>query len=125
MERYPERTYLLIDYRRLFSKSFDLFSQQVFIVLLALFLKEAGLTIAEIITAFALIFGIVHAPLFWFDKGWPSWYFTIFSILSAIVFPLLVLKVHYGFVYSYIVHMVFYTLTAVGFWILYPKLERK
>ena|SRR3989338_1920912 len=120
-QRHPKRTYLFIDYRRLFSKSFDLFSQQVFIVLLAFFLKEAGLTIKEIIVAFALIFGIVHAPLIWLDKGWPAWYFTVFAVLSAIVFPLLILKVNYGFVYSYIVHMVFYTLTAIGFWLIYPN----
>ncbi len=45
LRQYPKRTYLLIDYRRLFSKSFDLLFQQVFIVLLALFLNEAGLSI--------------------------------------------------------------------------------
>lgn len=45
------------------------------------------------------------------------------GIVSAIIFPTLILKVQYGFVYSYIVHWVFYTLTAVGFWIIYAKLQ--
>ena len=123
-ERYPKRTFLTIDFRRMVSKSMDLFAQQVFIVLLASFLKDAGLSLVHIIATFAVIFGAVHAPLIIFERGWPTWYFTVFSILSAVIFPVLILKIHYGFVYSYIVHWVFYTLTAVVFWILYPKLVK-
>ena len=121
-EKYPKRTFLQIDFRRMISKSMDLFAQQIFIVLLALFLKDAGLTLGQIIIAFALIFGAVHAPLIIFERGWPLWFFTIFSILSAVIFPILILRVNYGFVYSYIVHWTFYTLMAIVFWILHPKL---
>lgn len=121
-EKYSKRQYLKIDKRRLMSKSMDILTQQVFVVLLVMFLQDAGLSLNQIIIAFAVIFGLVHAPLILFERGtWPSWYFTVFSILSAIIFPTLILKVQYGFVYSYIVHWVFYTLTAVGFWIIYAK----
>lgn len=121
-EKYPKRQYLKIDRRRLVSKSMDILAQQVFVVLLVMFLQDAGLTLNQIIIAFAVIFGFVHAPLILFERGtWPSWYFTIFSILSAIIFPTLILKVQYGFVYSYIVHWVFYTFTAVGFWVWYNR----
>lgn len=121
-QKYQKRTFLLLDFRRLLSKSADLFSQQVFIVLLVLFLKDAGLGMGGIIAAFAVIFGAVHLPIILLDRGaWYSWYFSIFSIASAIVFPLLILKVHYGFVYSFIVHMMFYLLTAMGFWLKYEK----
>ena len=125
-EKYPKRQYLKIDKRRLLSKSIDIFSQQIFVVLLVMFLQDAGLTLDKIIIAFAIIFGLVHAPLILVERGtWPSWYFTVFSILSAIIFPTLILKVQYGFVYSYMVHWIFYTLTAVGFWIVYAKLQKK
>ena len=121
-EKYPKRQYLKIDRRRLLSKSMDILAQQVLVVLLVIFLKDAGLSLYQIIFAFAVIFGLVHAPLILFERGtWPSWYFTVFSILSAIIFPILILKVQYGFVYSYIVHWVFYTFTAVGFWLWYGK----
>ena len=121
-EKYPKRQYLKIDKRRLLSKSIDILSQQVFVVLLVIFLQDTGLVLNQIIIAFAVIFGLVHAPLILVERGtWPSWYFTVFSILSAIIFPILIIKVQYGFVYSYIVHWVFYTFTAIGFWIVYAK----
>ena len=123
-EEYPQRQYLKIDLRRLFSKSIDILSQQVAVVLLVMFLGDAGLNLNQIILIFAVIFGLVHAPLIIIERGtWPSWYFTIFSILSAVVFPTLILKVQYGFVNSYIIHLVFYTLTATGFWILHRKIK--
>lgn len=121
-EKYPERQYLKIDYRRLVSKSTDILAQQIFVVLLVLFLQDVGLTLNQIIITFAVIFGLVHAPLILVERGtWPSWYFTLFSVLSAIIFPTLILEVQYGFIYSYIVHWLFYTLTAIGFWIIYAK----
>ncbi len=121
-EKYPKRQYLKIDRRRLVSKSMDILAQQIFVILLVMFLHDAGLTLNQIIIAFAIIFGLVHTPLILVERGaWPSWYFTAFSILSAIIFPTLILKIQYGFVYSYIVHWIFYTFTAIGFWVLYPK----
>src|SRR3989344_1129878 len=121
-QKHPKRQYFVINPKRLFSKSAELLFQQVFIVLLVLFLQDAGLTIGQTIIAFAVIFGLAHIPLILIERGaWPSWYFTVFSILSAIVFPVLILKVQYGFIYSYIVHWTFYTFTAVGFWIWYNK----
>lgn len=121
-KKYPKRQYLKIDQRRLVSKSMDILAQQIFVVLLVMFLQDAGLTLSQIIIAFAVIFGLVHTPLILVEWGaWPSWYFTIFSVLSAIIFPILILKVQYGFVYSYIVHWIFYTFTAIGFWIWYGK----
>lgn len=122
LKQYPRRTFLTLDHRRLVSKAADLLAQQVFVVLLALFLRDAGLTLLQIVIAFAVIFGGVHLPLIIIDQGaWPAWYFAGFAVLSGIVFPVLVLKIAYGFVYSYIVHWLFYTLTAVGFWVWYAR----
>lgn len=120
-KKYPARQYLQINWRRLISKSADILSQQLFILLLVIFLQKAGLTFYQVIISFAVIFGLVHMPLILLERGaWPAWYFTAFSILSAIIFPALILKIQYGFVYSYLVHWLFYTFIAVGFWIIYP-----
>lgn len=115
--RYPTRQFLQLDPRRLVFKTADIVSQQLLIVLLVLFLQDAGLRLPQVILAFAIIFSAFHVPLTLFEKGkWPAWYFTAFAMLSAVVFPILILKVQYGFVYSFIIHWVFYTATAVGFW---------
>lgn len=124
-EKYPKRQYLKINPRRLVSKSMDILSQQVFVILLVMFLQDADLTLNQIIIAFVVIFGLVHMPLILTERGaWPSWYFIVSSILSAIIFPTLILKIQYGFVYSYIFHWTFYTFTAIGFWTLYPRYHR-
>ena len=125
-KKYPKRQYLTLDRKRLVSKSMDILSQQIVVILLVIFLQDAGLTLYQIIFAFAVIFGLVHAPLILVERGaWPAWYFAVFSIFSAVIFPVLILKVQYGFIYSYIVHWVFYTFTAVGFWIWYNKCREK
>lgn len=121
-QRYPKRSFLTLDRRRLVSKPMDILAQQVFVTLLVLFLQDGGLTLGQTIIAFAVIFGAVHTPLIFIEHGaWPSWYFTIFAILSAVIFPILIVKVKYGFVYSYIIHWVFYTFTAVGFLLWYGR----
>ena len=43
-EKYPNRQYLKIDWHRLIPKSADILAQQVFIVLLVLFLRDVGLS---------------------------------------------------------------------------------
>jgi hypothetical protein len=120
-EKFPERQYLSLSFKRLFSKSLDILAQQIFIVLLAIFLQSAGLNLIQTILIFSAFFGIAHIPLIFIENSWPSWYFTFSAILSAVLFPVLIIEIPYGFIYSYIVHWLFYTITAVGFWIIYNK----
>ena len=120
-ELHPDRQYLSLNFKRLFSKSVDILAQQIFIILLAVFLQSAGLNLVQTILIFAAIFGLAHVPLIFIENSWHSWYFTFSAILSAVAFPVLIIEIPYGFVYSYIVHWLFYTITAIGFWIVYKK----
>lgn len=124
-EKYPNRQYLKIDKRMLASKSADILAQQIFIVLLVVFLKDAGLTFDQVVIGFGTIFGLLHIPLIVSERGaWPSWHFAAIVILFSIIFPTLILKVQYGFVYTYIIHWLFYITTAVGFWIWHRERQR-
>lgn len=117
-ETHPDRYYLKIDWRRLVSKSMDILAQQVFIVLLVLFLQDAGLSFYQILLAFGVLFALLHVPLIANERGaWPSWLFAGIVVVFSAVFPMLILTVHYGFVYNYILHWLFYTTVAVSFWL--------
>jgi hypothetical protein len=113
-EKYPNREYLKIDWRRLVSKSTDILAQQVFIVLLITFLSDAGLLLHQVIIAFLILFGLLHIPLITQEHGaWPSWLFGGAVVTFSIIFPLLILNIHYGFVYTYIIHWLFYVFVAI------------
>jgi hypothetical protein len=115
--RYPSRRFLLLDIRSLSYKTMDIVSQQILIVLLVLFLHDAGLTVWQTIVAFALIFTVFHIPLILLEKGeWVGWYLTGFALLSAVLFPVLVLKTPGGSLYTFIIHWLFYSITAIVFW---------
>ena len=116
---YPDREYLRISLRRLVPKSMDILAQQIFVVLIVSFLKDAGLSLFPILSAFMVLFGLVHVPLLVSEWGrWPAWLFGGIAVVFSLVFPPLILYVHYGFVYTYLMHWLFYTVSAVGFWML-------
>lgn len=114
---YPDRYYLKIDWRRLISKSADIFAQQICIVLLVLFLHDIGLPFSQIVFWFGVLFMLLHVPLIMSERGqWPSWVFCAIVLVFSVVFPLLILYVPYGFIYNMILHWLFYTIMAVTFW---------
>ncbi len=98
IERYPQQFFIQMDYRYLVSKSFDILFQQMMILMLVLWLSQQGFSLSMTM---------------------------LFSLLGAVVFPLLVLTVNYGFVYSYALHFFFYTASAVFFWLFAPKILRE
>ncbi len=121
IEKYPREFFLAMDYRYMFSKSFEILFQQVMVVILVLLLWEEGLNIVSICALFATVFGIVHIPLIRTEGWFFGCFFTVSSALSGILFPPLILKVHYGFVYTYTIHWVYYTVSGVFFWIYKPR----
>ena len=121
---YPDYEYLVINWRRLIPKFADILAQQLFIVLLILFLQQTGLPLYGIILAFFGLFGLLHIPLI--ARGWGTWSAWVFGaavISFSILFPVIILNIHYGFVYTYIIHWLFYLITAIGFWVW--KLRRR
>jgi len=125
-ERHPMRQYLRLGWRRLVSKSADIAAQQVFIVLLVVFLKEEGLPLTRIVLGFTLLFGFLHMPLIASERGrWPSWLFLGAVVLFGVTFPPLILFVPYGFVYTFMLHWMFYTGSALVFWLWHNKFENR
>lgn len=119
--RHPEEFYLRMDYRYLAPKSFEVLFQQLVIVVLTLLLAERGLPLAEIVFAFLGIFGVLHLPMLLVIGRGPGLAYSIASLTLAAAFPLLILGVHSGFLYSYVAHWFFYTVVAVIAWLLWDR----
>lgn len=115
--RHPEEFYLRMDYRYLVSKSCEVLFQQLIIVALTLLLASTGLTMTGVVLAFLGLFGVLHLPVrLIIGKGLGT-YYSLAAATLAVVFPVLILRVHYGFVYSYAAHWFAYTLLALLGWL--------
>ena len=119
IERNPYELFLTLDYRYLFSKSFELLFQQIMIVVLILTIHRMTATMIHVIVIYGVIFSLAHLPIYPFigtnEKAFRVFY-IVASIASAVLFPLLILKIDCGFVYSYAIHLSFYTLAALILW---------
>ncbi len=88
----------------LLVKTIEILFQQVLIVLLVLTLASYRDDMWFVAKAYAFIFSIVHLALVpRLGIAYTALFFGA-SLLSALVFPYIILKVKNGFVYSYIVH---------------------
>lgn len=112
----PQVYFITLDYRYLLCKPFDLLFQQTMVIIGVLWLAQRGLSLFTIIMCFIFLFGLLH--LLWIHRAGKIFgrYFFLTSLLGAIVFPLLILKVEGGFLYSYLAHFLFYTISSVSFW---------
>ena len=114
--RHPEEFYLQLDPRYLVTKSFEVLFQQLVIVVLTLLLASTGLSLMSIVLAFLLLFGALHLPMLRLIGSGPGLYYALAAATGGGVFPLLILGVHYGFVYSYGVHWFSYAVAGVFAW---------
>lgn len=125
IEKYHHQHFIKMDFRYLVSKSFDILFQQVMIVVMVMWLSQQNYSLRDIILYFLLLFGLVHLfALFPAGKIFGT-YYLISSLIGAVIFPILILKVNYGFVYSYIVHFFFYSISSVFFWLFAEKFSKK
>ncbi len=113
----PNEFFLTLEYSYLISKTFEIMFQQIMIAALVVILSNLGFSLIETITIFALLFSIAHIPLFKTEGVFWAKYFLILSVASSVIFPLLILEVNYGFVYTYIIHWIFYPISGIFFWI--------
>jgi hypothetical protein len=114
--QFPDRYYLRIHWKRLISKSADIFAQQVFIVVLVMLLQDLGLSLFGITGSFFLLFALLHIPLISSEWGrWPAWLFGSIVVVFSILFPFMILRVPGGAVYNMIAHWLFYMITAIIF----------
>jgi hypothetical protein len=114
--RHPEEFYLAMQYRYLVPKSFEILFQQLIIVALTLRLAATGLPLPAVVLAFLGCFALLHLPMLLLVKRQVGIAYNLASLTFAAVFPVLILRVPSGVVYSYAAHWFFYTLTAVAAW---------
>jgi len=117
--RHPEEFYLHMDYRYLVSKSFEVLFQQLIILALTLLLAATGLSMTGVVLTFLGLFGVLHLPVLRVVGKGLGLSYTIAAATLAAAFPVLILRVHDGFVYSYALHWFGYTLAALLGWVGY------
>lgn len=115
--RHPEEFYLRMDYRYLVPKTFEVLFQQLVIVALTLLLAATRLSLTGVVLAFLCIFGALHLPMLRIVGKTVGLSYGIASVTLAAVFPILILRVDSGFIYSYTAHWFFYTIAALVAWV--------
>jgi hypothetical protein len=120
IEANPLEFFLRLDFRYLFSKSFEVLFQQTMIVALVATLSRAVGNLVWVCLLFAAVFAMGHLPMIHlFGNQTTSFarFYIAAAVASAAVFPPLILKVPGGPVYAYIVHSLFYTILALVLWV--------
>ncbi len=96
----------------------ELLFQQVLIAALVLMLYAYYRSLNLVILAYAVFFGGAHVLFFIIKPDVPTVHATVMtigSVLSALIFPRLILRVKSGFVYSFMIHFAFYIILALIF----------
>ena len=124
IDRNHDQNFIKLDYRYLVSKTFEIIFQQTCIIVLVSLLGQVGYSMFIIMLVFCLLFSVSHVPLFLTSRRrWAS-YYIVFSALAGFIFPPLILRVPSGYIYSFIIHWLFYTSAGVGFWIYFARHAR-
>jgi len=117
IQRHPAEFYLRLEYRYLLPKSCEVLFQQVFMAVLTTTLAATGLRLTGVVLAFLAIFGVLHLPMLGVVGKRVGVAYGIASVTLAAAFPLLILRVPSGIVYSYTAHWFFYTVVALSAWV--------
>lgn len=108
-----------LDWRHIVSNSFIILFQQVLIVAIISIMQKIDLSVVNIIFILIVLSFIVHIPLTKkLGKFW-GWYFAIFSMIAAVLYPILILYVPDGVVYAFIIQSVYYSLSGIGVWLIH------
>lgn len=96
-------------------KAIEIWVQQILISILILEFYVHFRSLKKVIVGYALCFGGAHVLLFSLT-GAPTLYalfMTTGAVLSSLLFPYLILRVKGGFVYTYVLHLLFYIFLAM------------
>jgi hypothetical protein len=119
IESNPREMFLRLDYRYLVSKSFEVLFQQIMIVLLVVTAWRQTGNLVGTMVIFAGVFALAHLPLlklYGEQAGFFAKIYLAAALVSAVLFPVFILKVNLGFVYTYAMHSMFFTVLALWFW---------
>ncbi|MFZ2522736.1 MAG: hypothetical protein WAX44_02735 [Minisyncoccia bacterium] len=103
-------------------KSVEILVQQLLIAVMVLVLSSRFQNLKSIVLGFATTFGGAHIALYVLNNSAISYsiLMTLSAFLSSLIFPYLILRVQNGFIYSYLIHFLFYFLLATFFHIFPP-----
>ncbi len=121
IDKYSTVHFLKMDYRYLLSKSFEIFFQQVLIITLVFILYYQNFSLTWITIIFMIMFGFAHIPRLKIGRDIFGLIIFVASIISSFLFPYLVLNLRYGYIYTFILHWLFYTNKGILFWIMKSK----
>ncbi len=96
-------------------KAAEILVQQVLITALVFGLYMHCKSLKKVMLRYSLLFGGGHVILFLLSNA-PTPHasaMTLAALLSGLVFPYLLLRVRGGFIYSYLIHFVFYLVLAL------------
>lgn len=103
---------LTLDFRYLLTKTFEIFFQQLTILILILLLHQK-ISLRKITYLFLIIFPLLHLVNYIYMPFLFASILFVGSILGALFFPYLILKVRDGFIYTYLLHWSFYLLVDI------------
>lgn len=118
VQRFPEASLFNAGATYIIPKALELILQQGIVVALILLLASYFRSFKDVVMMYAFLFTVAHIALVVF---WPEnaiyLIYTLAAFCSALFFPYLVLEVKNGFVYSYIIHWLFYMGLTLWFWL--------
>ena len=112
----PHVYWLRGDPRYAVSKTFEILFQQTMLVALVHILAQAGFSRSTIVLLAVPVFGLVHVPIARLVGRYFGAYYFVFSLIAAVLMPLLILSGPKGFVLSYLLHVGFYAGSQMLFW---------
>jgi hypothetical protein len=112
---YPGQGMLTLEERYIFAKIGDVIFQQSVVGALLLTLLNQGFEYQHITAIFLILFTLAHIYIFLSAGIIWGMHFTAYAVLGGFAFPYLIIFVPAGIVYSIVLHMLFYVLSAVFF----------
>jgi len=117
LKNHPHEFVISLKHRYLISKLPSILFQQTLIATFSLTLINNSFSISQIIIILVIIFVLFHIHLIKKNGIFFGLFYVLSALFGSILFPLLILKINYGFVYSFSLHLAFYTIMGTGFWI--------
>lgn len=118
---YPHIYWLRLDQRYNVSKPFELLFQQTLFVTLVLLLDRSGWPRIGWNMLLLGLFASLHIPIIPLVGRYFGLYYLGSSIVGAILFPAVILSRPDGFVYSYLLHWLYYLASSIFFWTFAPS----
>jgi hypothetical protein len=119
-KKYRKAFIFNFDRRFIMAKIPDVAFQQVFILALLLTMVSNGLSANHAIVLFGIVFILLHFTLLP-RMGDVAFFHVFLSAVASFIFPVLVLRVNYGIVYSFSLHLLGYLAFRVLLWHYYSN----